>query len=49
MILNVLNESVALTSEKLPELDIFGALAIGIIGLIIIFVIVRYLIKRNKE
>ena len=48
MLLTILNES-AVNSETLPQLDQFGALAIGIIGLIVIFVIVRYLIKRNKE
>lgn len=49
MLLNILNETTALPTETLPQLDVFGALAVGIIGLIIIFVVIRYFIKRNKE
>ena len=48
MLLTILNET-AVNSETLTQLDPFGALAIGIIGLIVIFFVIRYLIKRNKE
>lgn len=47
--MNILNESVATTTQSLPEMDIFGAGIITIIGLIAILLVVRFFLKRREK
>jgi len=46
--MNVLNESLVNTEPFLPELDLFGAGIIVIVGIIALIVVIRYFLKRKK-
>lgn len=47
--MNIINESITTTTETLPEMDIFGAGIILIIGLIAILLVVRFFLKRREK
>jgi flagellar biosynthesis/type III secretory pathway M-ring protein FliF/YscJ len=49
MIMNILNESVTTTTQSLPEMDIFGAGIIAIIGIIALILVVRFFLKRREN
>lgn len=49
MIMNILNESVAIPIQPLPEMDLFGAGIVTIIGLIALIIIIRFFLMRKKE
>ncbi len=49
MLMSILNESVTTTTQNMPEMNIFSAGIILILGLIALIIIVRYFLKRKKN
>ena len=47
--MNIINASVSTTAQSLPEMDIFGAGIITIIGLIAVLIVVRFFLKRREK
>lgn len=49
IILNILNESVATTTDVLPQMDIFGAGIVVLVGIVVLIVVIRHFLKIKKE